>query len=168
VFDWTAKAVPGSTTKFLVAATPKARSPAYMRSDGFGIFTVYGRISVMDLHFWESLASQKGKGRRATSTGRTQGEGALRSDVTVPLLIQQIVSHCRVTGPYFNHTFWPRRHASPAKLLFDIKTRRIDASHNNHKPPLSRFFTLFFRPCDFRHTHGPPTAFDIRKDILET
>ena len=54
-----------------------------MRSDGFGIFTVYGRISVMDLHFWESLASQKGKGRRATSTGRTQGEGALRSDVTV-------------------------------------------------------------------------------------
>jgi hypothetical protein len=74
LFDWTAKTVPGSTTEFLVATTPKAQSHTYIGSDGFSIFTVYGRISVMDLHFLGIFRKQKGKARRATSTGRTQGE----------------------------------------------------------------------------------------------
>jgi hypothetical protein len=82
-FDWTAKAVPRSTTEFLVAATP--RPGAALTWDwtalGSSLSTV---VSVLWIYIFGNLwQAEKGKARRATSTGRTQGEGALRGGITV-------------------------------------------------------------------------------------
>jgi hypothetical protein len=50
-FEWKAIPVPGSTTEFQLGLSTKGSSQACIGPDGIGIFTVYGRISVVDLHF---------------------------------------------------------------------------------------------------------------------